>query len=1006
MNENMNMGMGMVGNLGMAHGASGGAPGMGHVVATSCNGGLGGGSNVSTIPARCSGGLGGGKSVSTTKSRGAVVQTASSGGVNGVSSGRGSVDGAIANTLHERVTITKDDDDGDVELSDSTPEPLGVEGMSAVVPSDPVNPAAFIMKLCRGNKWAELNAFIEARPDTILTVLAHDKSNPEDAKESTDYQTTSILHKVLRSRSTNLCGRVTVINTILQSPHAQQACRVKSNPQGTLPLHVALHRDNKMDTTTREQVVAALVKVYPEATIAQAAGKTPLHIMSRQYSSTVVARILIEVCPSASKIRDDKGWLPIHHACRWRSSPEKLKLLIDAYPESVLAKTEQDGLLPMDLVVSNATKSRPHLALISMLKESMKQAEKRANDSSKSNNEIPSEVVTHEINAPGQATSPEDPIDADEDAVPFIHVREITSHDKALLALCKADNWSAVEQHIRRHPQSATSMLRDRNSNGTTVLHKVFASASTDFAARIGVIETVLQICPKLASVKNGCGSLPLHLAARNSYKIQIDTTTQEDVIASLINVYPAAAVTQNAAGRTPLHIACAHFCSSGVLRQLLNAGRDAANKQDKQGCLPIHLACRRSCSVDKLELLLDASPESVFAKTRNGETPLDIALMDFSSNPRQSDRFVYMLQERLEMVKKSKQVEELADNSVSTPELFDDKSSDDASLTSEAPSEHSASTVTASSSNSGTGASDMEAVSALRLLSSSASSAKPRLPTKSIIHTCNLNECVLTICRANAWRDVAEFILSAEPDCNELGTILHYVLKSKDNNLAERMELIQFILDLNPNAARVISSVTGTLPLHVAMGKVNGMDESMRRTIVEGLIKAYPEGVGVQDREKMRTPLHLVLINRFSTAIVKMMLEANSAAASSQDKNGWLPIHHACKRACPLDQLKMLVEANPKGVSLPNNAGDTPMTILKKNDKDLTSHASLLEGAEGENREAAERMVHNNLDMFAAKLRDNGVSSGGDFVGGRRAFSEGGVSSAPPLKKRRCEMI
>ena len=68
------------------------------------------------------------------------------------------------------------------------------------------------------------------------------------------------------------------------------------------------------------------------------------------------------------------------------------------------------------------------------------------------------------------------------------------------------------------------------------------------------MIRQVLAIAPQAASVKNGYGSLPLHVISQRNTKL--DAPTKELLIADLVLAYKEALVEQGGVGkRTPLHI-------------------------------------------------------------------------------------------------------------------------------------------------------------------------------------------------------------------------------------------------------------------------------------------------------------------------------------------------------------------------------------------------------------------------------------------------------------------
>lgn len=147
------------------------------------------------------------------------------------------------------------------------------------------------------------------------------------------------------------------------------------NGYGSLPLHVILQRNTKMDSTTKEHLAYALVEANAEALVVEGGvGKrTPLHIAFTDYISPALACYMIQVGRRATTMKDKKGWLPIHVACSRHCSPEKLQMLLDASPSS-LHELTKDGQSLLSLAMSTATKSHPNFALIRKLKEELHKA--------------------------------------------------------------------------------------------------------------------------------------------------------------------------------------------------------------------------------------------------------------------------------------------------------------------------------------------------------------------------------------------------------------------------------------------------------------------------------------------------------------------------------------------------------------------------------------------------------------------------------------------------------
>jgi len=200
----------------------------------------------------------------------------------------------------------------------------------------------------------------------------------------------------------------------------------------------------------------------------------------------------------------------------------------------------------------------------------------------------------------------------------------MTSEER-VFALCRSDAWEEVMGCVGRNPALATKLMTMQNNITTTILHQAITSKS-DAKVRARTILYVIQVAPHAASLKNGYGSLPLHVLMQRNVKM--NSSTKERLIHSLVNAYPEALVKQGGVGkRTPLHIAFTDYISPQLARSMIELGPSATFMKDKKGFLPIHVACSRHCSPEKLEMLLEVYPSSLYETTNDGQTPLALAI-------------------------------------------------------------------------------------------------------------------------------------------------------------------------------------------------------------------------------------------------------------------------------------------------------------------------------------------------------------------------------------------
>jgi hypothetical protein len=190
--------------------------------------------------------------------------------------------------------------------------------------------------------------------------------------------------------------------------------------------------------------------------------------------------------------------------------------------------------------------------------------------------------------------------------------------------LCRQDEWKVVLDYVRANPSMALTEMTMDNHIKTTILHQAITSKSK-ISDRALVIQTVLELVPKAASIKNGYGSLPLHVICQRNTKM--NSQIKEALIHDLIKAFPQALEEEGGVGqRTPLHIAFTDYISPLLAQFMISKGKNASTRRDKKSWLPIHVACSRHCSPEKLNMLLEANPSSLYAKTGDGNSLIDLA--------------------------------------------------------------------------------------------------------------------------------------------------------------------------------------------------------------------------------------------------------------------------------------------------------------------------------------------------------------------------------------------
>lgn len=124
---------------------------------------------------------------------------------------------------------------------------------------------------------------------------------------------------------------------------------------------------------------------------------------------------------------------------------------------------------------------------------------------------------------------------------------------KAVFALCRDNHWDDIHRRLEVNPWIALTPMVMVNHISSTVLHQAITSRG-NVERRAEVIRLILTMTPQAASIRNGYGSLPLHVIAQRNTKMA--ARVKENLIGLLIKADPMALLEPGGVGRrTPLHI-------------------------------------------------------------------------------------------------------------------------------------------------------------------------------------------------------------------------------------------------------------------------------------------------------------------------------------------------------------------------------------------------------------------------------------------------------------------
>ena len=335
--------------------------------------------------------------------------------------------------------------------------------------------------------------------------------------------------------------------------------------------------------------------------------QTALHLAASSNADgeagKAVILTLLSLHREAAEVQDGiDGSLPLHRMVeneRKRDWPQHAAILYHFYPRAVQV-ADFNGRLPL------------HRAAAAMTPQATAQQHHTTNDDGgeeEQDDDMTEErsVIIQLVRAFPQAASR-----ADSAGYFPLH-----------LAAQNAAGWDENLQALYNAHRAA--VLAGAGPDGRLALHMAAANPK----AEPSLIERLLELHPRAASMPDRDGNLPLHLACAQGRDWQ--------VVRLLYETFPAA-VHQARDGWLPLHMACAsesdgdNSSDNDLIAQLVNVYPAAASVPDRNGQYPLHLACGsgKSWKIGGLEALVQADAEVTATPDAAGLMPFHVAALKY----------------------------------------------------------------------------------------------------------------------------------------------------------------------------------------------------------------------------------------------------------------------------------------------------------------------------------------------------------------------------------------
>eukprot|EP00985_Skeletonema_marinoi_P018394 scaffold10263_cov143-Skeletonema_marinoi.AAC.1 len=159
----------------------------------------------------------------------------------------------------------------------------------------------------------------------------------------------------------------------------------------------------------------------------------------------------------------------------------------------------------------------------------------------------------------------------------------------------------------------------------------------------------------------------------------------------------------------------------------------------------------------------------------------------------------------------------------------------------------------------------------------------------------------------------------------------IHFAVSALVTNPDAAVEVVKFLLSVDPSvASQEVNGITNSCPLTYACVMPNVLNWNAGLEVIKLLYNAYPEAIvnaGASLRRLIdRTPddVKYFLVDQLRYAAQA----SNLQLVRTQDGNGRLPLHHALEEVAPLGTIKLLVQADPATLQIPDSDGSLPLHI------------------------------------------------------------------------------
>jgi len=386
----------------------------------------------------------------------------------------------------------------------------------------------------------------------------------------------------------------------------------------------------------------------------------PLHMACyNPYCSHAIIELIMKQYPPAISDYTYGGWpvlacgdwddevegVPLHYYVirRTNTSIVTMKMLIDAYPQAMLAIEREARFTPLHAIVGNEEENMnnllPTLKFLletePLLIQTVNQCGKTPLHIACSNKNITMEVFQFIYNLWPEAIRLED--------IAGCFPLHLLCYNERL-------NDDTSLDMLRFMLSIDPTLVRVRG-NGSFPIHEAAGRQSFLFC------KLLIDGYPESVRFATESSMLPIHSACINSdYNYRTSTVA---TIQYMLDLYPGSIDAMDNKGQLPIHKA-ARVKRADLVEILLKHDPQAASKatacrdgDPNSNYLPLHWACgvyKRGDHTEVLRVLFDAYPEAVHSHNGMGKTPFDLAWeaeVEYRHDPKKSNVVNFLLTQR-----------------------------------------------------------------------------------------------------------------------------------------------------------------------------------------------------------------------------------------------------------------------------------------------------------------------------------------------------------------------